>query len=104
MDDIFASRSVTASSNPGVSEITVASLALCGRVIYLEEDSGESSSSNLFDCGQGEDISVGNMETGQQTEVGCGNSEMHHRIGPGEKQWNRQRWSYHSHRRTEWYV
>jgi hypothetical protein len=68
-----------------VSEITVASLALCGRVIDLEEDSGEASNSDLFDCGLGEDISFGIMESGQQTEVGCGNSEMYHKIGPGRK-------------------
>jgi hypothetical protein len=76
---------MSTSWNPGESEITVASLALCGRGIYLEEDSGDASNSNLFICGQGEDISVGIMESGQQTEVGCGNSEMHHRIGPGRK-------------------
>jgi hypothetical protein len=66
-----------------VSEITVASLALCGHIIDLEEDIDEASSSNLFDCGQAEDISVGNMVTGQQTEVGYGNSEMYDTIGLG---------------------
>jgi hypothetical protein len=71
VSQILTSRSTSTSLKPGpkyVNEITMAILAVCGRVIDLENN-GEVSNSELFDCGKREDFPLCNFELGQQAEV-----------------------------------